>query len=211
MIACPWCGTNYETFQPNCRNCGGSLPLPVEPTSGSAVGDLRVPPPAPRGLPKNYVWRILFSDAGAIVGGVFTLIGAIFVLVGGALAVSIVAVLVGLLFLGLGAIFIAVGVPLGFWRYRQAKQMVTVLREGDAALGQIVNVYQNYHVRVNGRYPWSVLYRFEVSGRGYEGKVTTLSRPDLSQLPGKPVYVLFSPDEPERNTVYPHPYGYYGL
>jgi membrane protein implicated in regulation of membrane protease activity len=211
MITCPWCGTNYATFQSNCDNCGGSLPLPAESIPRPLAEALHVPPPAPRRLPRNYVWRILLTDGWAIVAGVFALVGAIFGLVGGALTISIVAALVGLPFAGLGVLFLAVGMPMLLWRYREAQQTVEVLREGEAALGEIVSVYQNYHVQVNGRYPWSIVYRFEVSGSEYEGKVNTLSQPDLSQRPGKAVYVLYSRGEPGRNTIYPHLYGYYGI
>ena len=54
-------------------------------------------------------------------------------------------------------------------------------------------------------------YDYEVNGRLYNGKVTTLSMPDLSQQPGSPVYVLHMRDDPEQSTIYPSPYGYYGL
>jgi len=97
------------------------------------------------------------------------------------------------------------------WRYRISDRTAEVLREGEATVGEIANVIQNYHVRVNGRYPWTVEYDYEVDGRLYGGKVTTLSMPDLSQQPGSPVYVLFMRDDLAQGTVYPGPYGYYGL
>jgi hypothetical protein len=211
MITCPWCGTNYTTFQSNCTNCGGSLPLPAESTPSDLAGELRVPPPPPRRLPKNYAWRILLTDGGAIVGGVFLLMGLIFGLVGAGLTISIVAIFVGLPFLGLGGLFLAIGIPLTVWRYRESQETIDVLRKGEAALGKITNVYQNYSVRINGRHPWNIEYRFEVGGQIHQGKVSTLSRPDLSQQPGRPVYVLYRPGEVTRNAIYPHPYGYYGL
>lgn len=142
---------------------------------------------------------------------VFTLIGTIFPIVGIALTISIVAALVGLPFVGMGVLFLMIGIPIFVWRYQNAQQTVLVLQEGDPALGEIIDVYQNYNIRVNGRYPWSVLYHFEVFGKAYEGKVTTLSQPDLRQQPGKPVYILYLPDDPQQNTIYPYPYGYYGI
>ncbi len=30
MVICPWCGTNYPAFQPNCDKCGGPLQLADE-------------------------------------------------------------------------------------------------------------------------------------------------------------------------------------
>lgn len=141
---------------------------------------------------------------------VFTLIGAIFGLVGVVLTISIVAAFVGLPFAGIGALFLIIGVPILVWRYQDAQGTLEVLQVGTPAMGQITSVHQNYNIRVNGRYPWSILYQFELLGQAYEGKVTTLSQPDLSQQPDKPVYVLYLQGNPERNTIYPHPYGYFG-
>jgi len=211
MVTCPWCGTSYEEFQPTCSKCGGSLPLPVEEAPERAKERLRVPPPAPRELPRNYVWRILGADAGAIVGGILGFIGLIFVLVGVPLTLTLAAVFVGLPFTILGFVFLGVGAGLLVWRYREAQATVVVLREGEPILGTIERVYQNYQVQVNGRNPWTIVYRFEALGKSHEGRVTTLSQPSLSQEPGRPVYVLIEPGNPERSTLYPHPYGYYGL
>lgn len=208
-ITCPWCGTNYTSFQPNCDNCGGTLPLPG-PAEATAP-HLRVPPPAPRQVPRNYVGRLLLVDGAAIVGGIFLLLGLIFGLVGLVLTITIVAAFVGLPFLGLGIVFSLVAVPLLVWRAQAAQRTAEVLRAGEPVLGQIVSVQQNYHVRVNGRYPWSIVYRFAVMGREYEGKASTLSQPDLSQQAGQPVYVLYARGNPEQSTIYPHPYGYYGV
>jgi hypothetical protein len=128
--------------------------------------------------------RMLLTDGGMITGGVFLLIGGIFFVGGGGLC---------------------------YWRYSHARQMVDLLRDGQAALGEITHVAQNYHVRVNGRYPWMIEYRFNVHGKNYQDKLSTLSQPDLSQQPGKVVYVLYQQDDPEKSTWYPSPYGYYGL
>ena len=211
MIICPWCGTNYRSIHPTCRNCGGSLPLPVEQSPESPATGLAAPPPSPRTVPHNYVWRILFTDGAAIAGGVFLLIGVIFGIVGIGLTVGIVTAFIGLPFAGLGLLFSVGGGAVLIWRYEKARQTIQILRAGEAALGEILEVYQNFHVQVNGRHPWTVVYRYEVDGRMVGGKVTTLSRPDLAQQPWKAVYVLYSPGRPEQSTTYPHPYGYYGI
>ncbi|MBN1956550.1 MAG: DUF3592 domain-containing protein [Anaerolineae bacterium] len=211
MITCPWCGTHYERFQSNCDNCGGSLPLPAERPPTPAGKRLPTPPPPPRQVPGNYAWRVLSTDGGAIGATVFSLLGAIFAIVGGILTISVVAIFVGLPFAALGTVFLLIGIPLLITRYEQAQQTVQVLQHGEAVLGQIVDVHQNYHVRINGRSPWIVTYQFEASGRQYQGKVSTLSRPDLGQQPGQPIYVLYQPNDPQQNTSYPYPYGYYDL
>lgn len=215
MITCPWCGTHYETFQSNCDNCGGSLPQPVEaaPVSVEPMPATEMPlspPLPPRKIPSKVMRRMLFTDAGIIAGGIFLFIGSIFFFVG-ALVLAIATAIVGVPFVGLSFIFLLVGGGLVYWRYENARQMVNILRAGQAALGEITQVAQNYHVRVNGRYPWVIQYRFTVHGQDYPGKLSTLSQPDLSHQPGRPVYVLYQHDNPEKNTLYPSPYGYYGL
>jgi hypothetical protein len=209
VITCPWCGTNYTTFQPNCRNCGGSLPLTAEEAPEPSVARITVPSPAPRDVPRNYTWRILVTDGWAIAGGILLFIGAVFGMVGIGLIIGVVTAFVGLPFAGLGTLLFVAGGALIVWRYGEAQKTVAVLRHGQAVLGEIVEVYKNFHVQVNGRHPWTVVYRYEVGGRGYEGRVTTLSRPNLGRQPGTAVYVLYAQGEPGQSVIYPHPYGYH--
>ena len=211
MVTCPWCGTNHITFQTNCVNCGGALPLPVERAPEPGIGEITAPPPPPRDVPRNYYRRTLSADPGAITGGIFLLLGVIFGVVGFGLTIAVVTAFVGLPFLGLGILFLGGGIGLLFWRYQKAGRVEKILREGATALGEIADVYPNLQVQVNGRHPWTVLYRYDVTGLGYEGKMTTLIRPDLRQQPGKRVYVLYSPEEHAQSTIYPYPYGYHGV
>ena len=215
MITCPWCGTNYLEFQSNCDNCGGSLPLPFDtrpdPEPVAVQERLHAPPMPPRQIPSKVVRHILLTDAAAIVGMVFSLLGLIFGVVGISLTIALVTAALGIPFAGLGFIFFAVGAGLLIWRYQQALGILDILRNGQAALGEITDVHQNIMVSVNNRNPWVIQYRFKVHGQSRSGKVSTLSQPDLSQRPGKPVYVLYLQDHPEMSTLYPSPYGYYGL
>lgn len=209
MITCPWCGTSYLSFQSNCSNCGGSLPLPAATPVEAPEDHILVPPPAPREVPRNYTWRLLFTDGWGITGFVFALLGVIFTALGIGLTLAIITAFVGIPFAGLGIFFLIGGAALLVWRYREAQMVVQILREGSPVLGSIERVQQNFHVQINGRYPWTIVYRFQVNAQDYRGKVTTLSQPDLSQRPGKGVYVLYQDDNPEHSTIYPHPYGYY--
>jgi membrane protein implicated in regulation of membrane protease activity len=211
MITCPWCGTNYVEFQTNCTNCGGSLPLPQERPLEQPEERLAVPPMAPRDVPSNYVWRVISVDGLAITGGIFSLLGAVFGVVGVALTVAVITAFLGIPFAFIGISFLGGGLALVIWRYRQAQITADVLRDGQATLGQIETVHQNLQVRINGRHPWTVRYSFEAAGQVYRGSVTTLSQPDLRQQPGKQVYILYQLDNPQQNTIYPHPYGYYGV
>jgi membrane protein implicated in regulation of membrane protease activity len=156
MITCPWCGTNYTSFQPNCDNCGGSLPLPAEGIRAPSDQSLAAPPPRPREVPRQAVWHMLFSDAWAVSALIFGLLGLVFAVVGVPLTVSLVAAFVGLPFAGLGLLFLCGGLAVLVWRYRISDRTVELLRDGEAVVGEIVSVVQHYQVRVNGRYPWTV-------------------------------------------------------
>jgi len=210
MITCPWCGTNYVAFQSNCQNCGGPLPAQVQSPSSSEQVDLPEdfllrPPSPPRQISNGYVWRLLMSDGLAVVALVFGLLGVIFTLVGVGLTLGIVTAFVGIPFSLLGLLFLAAGAAIGAWRYLEAQRGVEVLRVGEAAEGQIVRVEQNQSVRINGRSPWVIGYRFNLDGRTYEGQVSTLNEPGSALQVGKRSYVLVLPQSPERNSLYPHP------
>ena len=209
MVTCPYCGTHYETFQPNCENCGASLPQPVVIETEAHGEEMVKPPPAPRDVPRNYFWRVLISDGWALAGAILGLVGAIFGVVGFGLIVGVVTAFVGLPFAALGVLLFGFGIGLLIWRYQEAQKLKTVLEQGADVLGEIEYVRQILHVTVNGRHPWNIGYMFEVNGRLYQGKVTTLSQPDLSQRPGSDIYVLYQSENPDLNTIYPHPYAYF--
>jgi hypothetical protein len=175
------------------------------------VEEVSKPPPAPRNVPRNQVWRILVTDGVAIVGMIFLLMGAIFGITGAGLTMGIITAIVGIPFAGVGLLMFGIGLWMMITRFQRAERTMQVLREGEAVLGEIVQVYQNWQIRVNGRHPWTILYRYEVGGQRFDGRITTLMRPDLKQQAGKGVYVLYSPGEPAHSTIYPHPYGYHGV
>jgi hypothetical protein len=112
---------------------------------------------------------------------------------------------VGIPFLLIGLAFLVSGGFVVGWRYPEAQKVVRVLREGESATGQIVDLQENYSVRVNGRHPWVIRYEYSVNGQTYAGKVTTLNRPDAQLQSGKAVRVLYLAAEPKRSAIYPHP------
>jgi hypothetical protein len=206
MITCPWCGTNYLTFQTNCSNCGGPLLASGDKiTSSIANEDIPSPPLAPRPISPKYAWRLLFADAWSIAALVFSLLGIIFSLVGAVLTLAIVTAFVGIPFLLLGLAFLGTGGGVLLWRYREAQEIVNVLREGEATRGQIVGVQENYHTSVNGRHPWVIRYQFQANGQDHQGMVTTLNQPGQQLQAGKAVYVLYLPTAPKWSSIYPHP------
>ena len=207
MITCPWCGTSYGAFQSNCQRCGGPIPPPPKepPRAQLLVYEPEPPPPAPRPISDNYVWKLLFSDGWAIAALIFLLLGGIFTLTGIPLVIGIVTAFVGIPFTILGFLFLVAGGFIFFKRLEYARTIVTVLREGQAVLGRITTVDVNANVQVNGRNPWTITYGFEATGSNHEGRVTTLSQPGWHLQPGNACYVLFLPDHPEKNALYPHP------
>ena len=204
MITCPWCGTNYLTFQSNCGNCGG--PLPGEGADSAPDSrELPVPPAAPRAISSQYVWKLFLSDGIWIVILVFGILGAVFSLVGFGLVLGIVTALIGIIFLIPGVLFLGGAAILFFWRYQKAQKGVRVLREGEVTLGRIREVGENYNVIINGRHPWLIQYDYEVNELSYSGKVTTLNRPGQQLREGNPARILYLAAEPKWSSIYPHP------
>jgi len=205
MITCPWCGTNYAVFQSNCKNCGGPLTGQTPAAASPEVPEVIVPPPAPRPVSKNYVWKLMLTDGWAIAAGVFVLMGFIFAGVGAILTIAIVTAFVGIPFLLIGLAELGGAAAVFYWRYQVFSKRVQVLQIGEAVLGQVAGAEQNLSVRINGRSPWIITYRF-VSPQGeVEGRVSTLNDLGPQLQPGRPVYVLYLPGAPENNTIYPHP------
>lgn len=203
-ITCPWCGTNYLEFVSNCKNCGGPQPLPAESAPGP-IGEIPLPPPAPRQISDSYAWRMMFTDPLTVVGFVFVVVGVSFDMSGFALVFGVVTFLLGLVFLILGFAFWILGAYLLYRRFKYAMKLVETLRTGEPARGEITDVRVNYNVRVNGRRPFIISYRFKLDGRELEGKVSTFNSPGPELAPGRAACILYLPAEPQYNAIYPHP------
>lgn len=200
---CPWCGTYYQIFQPNCRNCGGPiLPSEIEPEEGEGFA---MPPPPPRPVPDSYFWKLLFNDSWGIIAFIFAILGACFSFLGVVLTVAVVTAFVGLPFLGLGLLFLSTGVIGLIMRGQEMKNIVLVLQHGLPLRGEITGIEENQMVSVNNRHPWKISYQFMLDGRMFEGEKSTLNIPSPTHQPGRTVCVLFLKDKPEINTIYPHP------
>lgn len=207
-IVCPWCGTNYVAFQSNCRNCGGTIPAPRKAASAGderpARRQLEFPPSPPRQVAPNYAWKLMMQDGWVVSGGIFALLGGIFAATGAGLTLGIVTAFVGIPFLGMGLLFLGGGVAVCYWRYQIAYQSVEVLKSGLAKEGEVLSLEPNYNVRINGRTPWTIRYAFSLDGKQYNGTASTLNNPQWMYAPG-PAVVLYLPEKPEINQLYPHP------
>ena len=227
MIICPFCGTHYQQFQSNCKNCGGPIPTPPPaPPQMSTFGEGReggarmgafgegryadayeppAPPLPPRPISDRYIWRLMWTKAGPAAGMILLLIGVIFTFIGFIMTAAVVTAFVGIPFLLIGLGLLAGGGALAWNGYKNAQQTVEALRNGQSSRGQITDVSVNYNVRVNGRNPWNIRYEFEALGRPYEGSVSTLTPPGPHIQPGMAAVVLYLPDNPGVNSLYPHP------
>jgi hypothetical protein len=182
----------------------GSNTPPISEASLSEDG-VPMPPPAPRPIAASYAWRLLLADGWAIAAFVFSFLGVIFTMLGLALTLAIVTAFVGIPFAGLGLLFLGAGAAVVVWRYQAAQKIVEVLRAGAAVEGQIVQVEENRYVQVNQRYPWVIRYTFRVEGQAYEGQISTLNVPGPHLQPGRRACVLYLPQAPGQNILYPRP------
>ncbi|MBL8045896.1 MAG: hypothetical protein JNL09_05105 [Anaerolineales bacterium] len=206
-LTCPWCGTHYVAFQSNCKNCGGPMPLPAAATgpSNAVTPALPVPPPAPRAFADSYVWRLVFSDGWALAGSIFGILGTVFLCIGLPLIVTIVGAPVGIIFALLGSVFLLIGGVAITRRYQTAQTTLNVLRHGAVAYGQIIDLTRDFSVSVNHEHPWIIRYQCEVNGQLVAGQVITMNTPGPQLQVGQPAAVLYAPNAPQNNTLYPHP------
>jgi len=204
-IICPWCGINHLEFQSNCKNCGGPLPALSVVAATDARRKLLMPPEPPRDMSSSFAWRWLLTDGWTIAAFVFVIVGGSFSISGVGLTAGIITAFVGIPFLLFGLAMLFGGVGVLAWRYDQAQKTLNVLRHGLATRGEITSLEPNYNVRINGRTPWNIGYKFTLDENDYEGKVTTLKNPNADLTPGNPAVVLYLQDAPEYNGLYPHP------
>ncbi len=204
MITCPWCGTSYVAFQSNCKNCGGPL-LPPTPVKSQVESELPAPPPPPRAISTAYTWKLMSTDAGSIGGFVVMMVGFIFGIVGVGLTAGIITAFVGIPFAVLGLAMLVGGAGMVYWRYQEKHKIVAVLQTGQTARGQIIAVDENMAVSINNRHPWNIRYGFIYNGQNWEGSTTTLNTPGPNLQPGQATWVLYMPESPELNAIFPHP------
>lgn len=166
---------------------------------------LTMPPVPPREISSSFAWRWLLTDGWTIAAIVITIVGGSFSITGAGLTVGIITAFVGIPFLFFGLLMLFGGVGVLAWRYDLAQKAVNVLRHGQATRGEITSLDQNYSVRISGRNPWTISYKFTLDGAEYEGRVTTLNNPSTDLAPGSPAVVLYLPDAPQYNGLFPHP------
>jgi hypothetical protein len=206
MFICPYCGTHYLTFQPNCQNCGGPIQETTEEmTQSPSSEDLPIPPTAPRQISNRYVWRLLVSDGKWIAALILGIIGFIFINIGIGLIFGVITAFIGIIFLLLGLGFLGGGALMFFWSYQKAMKVVYVLRDGDSTIGKINAIQEDYSTTINEQHPWMIDYEYQVNDQTYTGRVTTMHQPGQQIQTGKMARILYLASEPQWSSIYPHP------
>lgn len=198
-IACPWCGQRSRDDQPECYKCGG--PLPVLDASDPGPN----PPMPPRQLPKGFKRRLLLTNSvltlvGLIFFGVGLPFAIIFPIVGLSPGMGMMIVIGG----GLGGLFTIAGGAMLYFGIRQGLRKIRPFEHGQATIGEVVDIYQDTRISINGRHPWAIVYVFRVHGIEHEGKDLSWQRSALKQSVGNRVHVLYIPDDPEESVIYPY-------
>lgn len=162
-------------------------------------------PPAPRPVAGNYALRLLSTDAWAIMAFVFVILGVPFIFLGIALALTLAAEPVGPPFVALGLLFLIGGALVILTRYQKVQKITEAVRDGEAAPGTIVKVEKIMYIRAGLRRPSRIRYEFLVDGRLYTGETRTFGVPGPELQPGQQTNVLYLPQEPKWNVMYPQP------
>jgi hypothetical protein len=198
-VTCGWCHTTYpeRPDTTNCRNCGGTLPLPSGPDRGPQ------PPPPPRTLPKIFLFDLFVRrNYGGWIGIPFMAFPLVILTVvllaengpsGGEFA--------GLFFFL--SIFFVVGGLISFFGFRQAFRRKKALSQGVARPGFIDIVTRDRTTSVNDEHPYLVKYSFEVDGTPQEGSKSTFNQQVLAHYPGEPIWVVAVPGQPSCNAIWP--------
>jgi hypothetical protein len=159
---------------------------------------------APRALPAGYKRRMLIANSVLnLVGGIFLLVGLPFAVTFPIIGISTGDWLFLLIGGGLGGVFALLGGGMLYYGVQQALGKIRPLEHGKATIGEVVDMYRDTSVSVNGRNPMAIVYLFKVHGYEYEGKGQSWKYSQHNLKVGDRVHVLFMPDDPEESVIYP--------
>ncbi|TLD69818.1 hypothetical protein FEM03_15965 [Phragmitibacter flavus] len=189
MITCGWCSTHYQHWQNRCDSCGGPMP----PMPGMAIG--APPPPAPRSVPSGFPLRVLLTNnIASIIGAIIFGAGAFMTLM------FLVAGNWGALFPGLFALGGFLVLRFGI---KQGRSTLHAFRDGIAVEGKVHQVSKDTTTTVNGEHPWKLVYHFRVADHLHQGVLISFDSTLSKRVSGQPLWVLYVPENPEKNTLYP--------
>ncbi|MDH3944245.1 MAG: hypothetical protein OEV06_09150 [Anaerolineae bacterium] len=93
--------------------------------------------------------------------------------------------------------------PVFIWRWGRYRRIVRILINGVTAIGEVARIEQNRTVRVNGRYPWVVRYKFEAGSDVQEGEYQTLDERIGVLRRGYKVHVVYLEENKKLNSLWP--------
>jgi len=166
----------------------------MPPPPGTELGP--PPPPAPRVLPQKFVFRTLCSrNFGFLFGAIFGGVGSV---------MMIPMMLTGM---WLPALFPALFVIGGFsvlkYGLNQGRNTIQAFSKGESVKGTVASLELDTTQSINGKHPWKLLYHFPVNDQLHEGKVVSFDSTMATRRIGQPLWVLYLPSDPEKNTLYP--------
>jgi hypothetical protein len=146
-------------------------------------------------LPKGFAFRQKWSR------NILSLVGGVFFVIGGILTFA-------LLFLGGWPALFPLLFALGGYAMmrsgrRSAAATLNAFTRGTAVKGKVVSVTMDYSQSINGQHPWKLVYHFPVGGEWQEGIAVSWDSTVTMRAAGQPLWVLYLPEDPEQNTLYP--------
>lgn len=137
--------------------------------------------------------REFLTSGIGILALVCTILGVVFTGVGLALTAFVRPQAIGIMFLCAGGVILPAGILFIVMRLAALRRRARILATGMEVHGAIVDIAQS-PVRINGRHPWVVRYRYEVQGSEYEGRETMMDLPAGYEA-GASVAVMYDPDQ----------------
>jgi hypothetical protein len=77
------------------------------------------------------------------------------------------------------------------------------LREGVVAEGEVVDVRSGGTHKGDGQHNWAIEYRFDGPDGPVQGRAVTWEAQYARWKPGHPVWVVYRPDQPKHNALWP--------
>lgn len=174
-VQCGWCGkSNRRDLSSHCEACKGELPI----IPGGHGGPK--PPATPRHIPSSYVLRLhLFKNVAVIIGVIFTVVFFWTIL------------------------FPIVGIFLWIYGYKQARNRLAALRQGEPTVGTITAVYEDTTKHINNRHPIAIKYTYETPEGSFDGKAEAWDRGHLDRPVGEQIWVVHNPTDPQVHAIWP--------
>lgn len=136
-----------------------------------------------------------------LIGGVFTGVASIMILVG--LGTLLAGNSEGLFMVLFPMIHLAIGLGLLIVPLRGRAKRRELVQQGSIAVATIVDTGYNRKVKINGRNPYKIAFDFEVDGRSYSGKRSTMNKAVTRHSTNDRIWVIYNPEDPSNNMEWP--------